>query len=57
MNAGHDYAEAKLQAKANADYTQTPRWLHRYRGVWWISKTPVTDAEQIEPERKPDERC
>jgi hypothetical protein len=49
MNAGRDYTRAKQQAQANADRTQTPRWLHLYAGVWWISTTPVQDAEKIDP--------
>lgn len=49
MNAGKNYRSAKRQAQANADYTDSPRWLHRYGDVWWISKTPVADSELIEP--------
>lgn len=52
MNAGRDYEKARRQAQANADYTQTPRWLHGYAGVWWVSKEPVRDAERIEPKEQ-----
>jgi hypothetical protein len=38
VNAGRDYRKARRQAQANADLTGTPRWLHLYGGVWWISK-------------------
>jgi hypothetical protein len=53
MNAGTDYTKAKKQAQANADYSKTPRWLHGYNGVWWVSQTPVRDAERIDPSTKP----
>lgn len=52
MNAGRDYIKARQHAQANADRTQTLRWLHMYNGAWWISKTPVRDAERIEPRAK-----
>lgn len=57
MNAGTDYNKAKQQALANANYTKTPRWLHGYNGSWWISKTPVRDAERIDPQTKPYGYC
>ena len=59
MNAGTDYTKAKQHAQANADYTGTPRWLHLYAGTWWISKTPVHDAERIDPtkDRQPYGYC
>jgi hypothetical protein len=49
MNAGTDYNKAKRQALANANSTQTPRWLHVYGRSWWISQTPIFGAERIEP--------
>ncbi len=49
MNAGRDYQKARLQAQSNADRSGSPRWLHQYGGVWWISKTPIQDSEQIDP--------
>lgn len=49
MNAGRDYGKAKRQAQANADWSGEPRWLSLYNGVWWVSKTPVLDAERVEP--------
>lgn len=49
MNAGKDYKRAKAQAQANADRSQSPRWLHQYGGSWWISTTPTADAEQLDP--------
>jgi hypothetical protein len=52
VNAGRDYLKAKRQAQANADYTQTPRWLHLYGGVWWITKTQVHDGELIRPDEE-----
>lgn len=57
MNAGLDYAKAKRQAQANADYTKTPRWLHMYGAVWWISREPIVDAERIDPKEKPKGFC
>lgn len=52
MNAGKNYAKAKAQAQANADHARSPRWLHQYGGVWWISGTPTTNSEQIDPRKK-----
>lgn len=49
MNAGTDYAKAREHAQANANYTNTPRWLHYYRNTWWISRTPIHDSERIAP--------
>ncbi len=50
MNAGKDYAKAVSQAQANADLTRTPRYVHSYNGVWWISKSPLTcEHTQINP--------
>lgn len=57
MNAGKDYVKARKQAQANADYTGTPRWLHMYNGVWWITGTPVRDSERIDPTVKPKGYC
>lgn len=57
MNAGTDYAKAKRQAQANADYTKTPRWLHLYNGTWYISKSPVQDGERIDPRDQPYGYC
>ena len=45
MNAGKDYVRALAQAQANADLTQTPRWMHLWEGVWWINKTKPIHAE------------
>lgn len=52
MNAGKSYANALWKAQANANYANAPRYLHAYGGVWWISKTPVSGAEIIEPQRE-----
>lgn len=49
MNAGKHHTKARAQAQANADRSQSPRWLHQYGGSWWISTTPVADAERINP--------
>lgn len=54
MNAGSDYRLAKRQAQANANRSGQSRWLHMYGLVWWISALPVVDAEQIDPDRKPE---
>ena len=53
MNAGTDYRKARRQAQANANWTSTPRWLHLYSGIWWISREPVKDSERIDPAVKP----
>lgn len=47
MNAGRDYARAKRQAQANADRSQSDRWLSLYGGTWWIDASPVEGAEKI----------
>lgn len=57
MNAGKDYSKAKVQAQANADYTKTPRWIHLYGGVWYISREPIADSERIDPTNKPKGYC
>lgn len=49
MNAGKNHTKARAQAQANADRSQSPRWLHQYGGSWWISTTPTADAERINP--------
>lgn len=49
MNAGKNHTKARAQAQANADRSQSPRWLHQYGGAWWISTTPTADAERIDP--------
>ena len=51
MNAGSDYAHAITHAHANANDTRTPRWVHKYGKTWWISRTPVTDATRIDPDK------
>ena len=52
MNAGKSYTKAKAQAQANADYSNSPRWLHQYGGVWWISKEAGAGGrERIDPRR------
>lgn len=38
MNAGRSYSKALEQAKANAQRTETNRYLWRYDGVYWIEK-------------------
>lgn len=49
MNAGTDYTKARKHAQANADRTQSPRWLHNYNGHYWISRSHTADAERIDP--------
>jgi hypothetical protein len=49
MNAGKNYAKARAHAQANADRSDSPRWLHEYSGSWWITSTPTADAERIDP--------
>ena len=50
MNAGKNHTKARAQAQANADRSQSPRWLHQYGGVYWISKEPGDGGrERIDP--------
>lgn len=50
MNAGRDLRKAVKRAQANANATKSPRWVHRYGGCWWISKTPVEGGGKINPQ-------
>lgn len=49
MNAGSDYARAKGQAQANADWSKQPWVLFAYQGVWWVERLagfgPETQAK------------
>ena len=50
MNAGKNRDKAIQQAQVNANLTGTPRWVHLYNGVYWISKTPVEHGERTDPQ-------
>ena len=45
-----DHKEAAAQCQANANSAKGSRWLHRYNGHYWISKSPVDGGTQFKPE-------
>lgn len=60
MNTGtNDYGVAAIQARANAESSGEPRWLHMYGGTFWISKTAVNDpnAQRFDPPSEIKRHC
>ena len=52
VNVGSCYVCAKHQAQENANRSRTPRYLHKWNGIWWIGVDPCTGAEEVMPKEK-----
>jgi len=49
------HATAYAHAQANADLARHPRYLHFYRGTFWIDSALIEGSEVIDP-RQHEER-
>ena len=48
MNVGKDKQRAMTQALANAKKANEARYVHLYRGTYWISRFPTKTADYVE---------